>query len=93
MRRLVCSRDVVAFRVAETALKGESISLVWPLISAALHNPRSWTVPGQCPKEGLAFRSKRSMCVFIARLTMPRATMGRPDALIRPGLVSVRGLD
>jgi hypothetical protein len=42
------------------------------------------------PKKGLAFRLKRSMCVVIARASLPRAVMSRPDVLIRSGLVSVR---
>ena len=44
-------------------------------------------------QKGLAFRSNRSMCVVVARVTVPRAATVRPDVLIRPGLVSVRGLD
>jgi hypothetical protein len=36
-------------------------------------------------QKGLAFRSKRSMCVVIARANLPRAATGRPD------LSSVRG--
>jgi hypothetical protein len=44
-------------------------------------------------QKGLAFRSKSSMCVVVARVTLPRATRSRPDVLNRPGLVSVRGLD
>jgi hypothetical protein len=47
---------------------------------------------GRFPKKGLAFRSKRSMYVVIARVTLSRAIMRRPDVLNRPGLVSILGI-
>ena len=45
------------------------------------------------PQKGLAFRSKESVCVGVARLKTLRGRAYAPTIEVDPGLASVRGLD